>query len=58
VASASDRRRHAIHLTAEGRGFLRKAKDLAGEHERHVVEKFGAARRQQLLKLLSFARYG
>jgi hypothetical protein len=47
-----------MHLTAEGRGFLRKAKDLAGEHERHVVEKFGAARRQQLLKLLSFARYG
>jgi hypothetical protein len=30
----------------------------AAQHELHVVEKFGAARRQQLLKLLSFARYG
>jgi DNA-binding MarR family transcriptional regulator len=58
VPSTSDRRRHAMHLTAEGRAFLRKARDLVDAHERHVVRKFGAARHQQLLKLLSFMRHG
>jgi DNA-binding MarR family transcriptional regulator len=58
VPSMSDRRRHAMHLTAEGRAFLRKAKDLVDAHERHVVRKFSAARHQQLLTLLSFMRHG
>jgi DNA-binding MarR family transcriptional regulator len=58
VPSTSDRRRHAMHLTTEGRAFLRKARDLVDAHERHVVRKFGPARHQQLLKLLSFMRHG
>ena len=58
VPSTSDRRRHAMHLTAEGRAFLRKAKELVDAHERQMVCKFGAARHQQLLKLLSFMRHG
>jgi DNA-binding MarR family transcriptional regulator len=58
VPSTSDRRSHAMHLTAEGRAFLRKAKELVDAHERHMVRKFGAARHQQLLKLLAFMRHG
>jgi DNA-binding MarR family transcriptional regulator len=58
VPSTSDRRTHAMHLTSVGRTFLRKAKDLAAEHERHVAKKFGSMRRQQLLKLLSVLAHG
>lgn len=56
--STSDRRSHAMHLTPEGRIFLRKVKDLAAEHESHVAKKFGSLRRQQLLRLLSALKYG
>jgi DNA-binding MarR family transcriptional regulator len=56
--SGSDRRSHAMHLTPDGQIFLRKVKELAAEHEGHVAKKFGALRRQQLLRLLAAVNYG
>jgi len=53
VASATDRRSHALHLTAHGQDSLRKFKRLASEHERHVAEKIGEANRVRLLQILS-----
>jgi hypothetical protein len=44
---------HALHLTARGRGSLRKFKRLAAEHERHVAAKIGKANRERLLQILS-----
>jgi DNA-binding MarR family transcriptional regulator len=51
-ASAKDRRSHALHLTPEGRDVLVQARALAAEHERHVAERIGPQRRQELLQLL------
>src|SRR5438034_5691794 len=39
VQSATDRRSHALHLTAQGKEQLRRFKRLAAEHERHVAGK-------------------
>lgn len=51
--SATDRRSHALHLTAPGREQLGKFKRLAAEHERHVAEKIGKENRERLLQILS-----
>jgi DNA-binding MarR family transcriptional regulator len=53
VRSKTDRRSHALHLTAQGETSLRQFKLLAAEHERHVAEKIGKANRAQLLRILS-----
>jgi DNA-binding MarR family transcriptional regulator len=53
IQSATDRRSHALHLTARGRSSLAKFKRLAAEHERHVAEKIGKENRERLLQILS-----
>jgi DNA-binding MarR family transcriptional regulator len=53
VRSKTDRRSHALHLTAQGEASLRQFKLLAAEHERHVAEKIGKENREQLLRILS-----
>jgi DNA-binding MarR family transcriptional regulator len=53
VRSRTDRRSHALHLTAQGEVSLRQFKLLAAEHERHVAEKIGKENREQLLRILS-----
>jgi len=53
AASATDRRSHALHLTAHGEAQLAKFKRLAAEHERHVAAKLGKENRERLLQILS-----
>ena len=53
VRSRTDRRSHALHLTAHGEASLRQFKQLAAEHERHVAEKIGKENRAQLLRILA-----
>jgi DNA-binding MarR family transcriptional regulator len=53
VKSTTDRRSHALHLTARGKSALAQFKRLAAEHERHVAEKIGKANREKLLQILS-----
>lgn len=53
IPSITDRRSHALHLTARGRTALAKFKRLAAEHERHVAEKIGKTNREQLLRILA-----
>jgi DNA-binding MarR family transcriptional regulator len=53
IKSKSDRRSHALHLTAFGETSLAKFKQLAVEHERHVEEKIGKANRERLLNILA-----
>jgi DNA-binding MarR family transcriptional regulator len=53
IRSATDRRSHALHLTARGKTALAQFKRLAAEHERHVAEKIGKANREKLLEILS-----
>jgi DNA-binding MarR family transcriptional regulator len=51
--SRTDRRSHALHLTARGEAALRQFKQLAAQHERHVAEKIGNENREHLLRILS-----
>ncbi|WP_076864400.1 MarR family winged helix-turn-helix transcriptional regulator [Bradyrhizobium mercantei] len=53
VPSATDRRSHALHLTARGKTALAQFKRLAAEHERHVAEKIGKDNRERLLQILA-----
>lgn len=53
IKSKSDRRSHALHLTAQGEASLQTFKRLADEHERHVEAKIGKANRARLLEILS-----
>lgn len=53
IPSATDRRSHALHLTARGKTALGQFKRLAAEHERHVAAKIGRANREQLLRILA-----
>ena len=53
VRSATDRRSHALHLTARGRTALAQFRRLAAEHERHVADKIGKENRERLLQILS-----
>ncbi len=52
-ASATDRRSHALHLTASGKAALAQFKRLAAQHERHVAEKIGEENRARLLQILA-----
>jgi len=53
IPSATDRRSHALHLTARGKAALAQFRRLAATHERHVAEKIGKENREQLLQILS-----
>jgi DNA-binding MarR family transcriptional regulator len=53
IKSKSDRRSHALHLTAQGEIALTKFKRLAAKHERHVEEKIGKENRERLLHILA-----
>ncbi|WP_128971595.1 MarR family winged helix-turn-helix transcriptional regulator [Bradyrhizobium tropiciagri] len=53
IPSATDRRSHALHLTARGKTALGQFKRLAAEHERHVAEKIGKDNRERLLQILA-----
>jgi DNA-binding MarR family transcriptional regulator len=49
---ATDRRSYALHLTAEGKDLLRRARELHGEHEERLARRLGSGGREQLLALL------
>lgn len=53
IPSPTDRRSHALHLTARGKTALAQFKRLAAEHERHVAEKIGKENRERLLQILA-----
>jgi DNA-binding MarR family transcriptional regulator len=53
TASPTDRRSHALHLTARGRTALAQFKRLAAAHERHVADKIGKENRERLLQILA-----
>ena len=53
LRSATDRRSHALHLTARGRTALAQFRRHAAEHERHVADKIGKENRLRLLQILS-----
>src|SRR5262245_45179416 len=52
LPSATDRRSHALFLTAAGRKALDRIEVLVARHEAHVAERLGPSRRKLLLKLL------
>ena len=52
MPSASDRRSHALHLTAEGQHFLARADALVQEHEKRLIKKVGARGHKELLDIL------
>jgi DNA-binding MarR family transcriptional regulator len=55
--AASDRRSHALHLTAEGTALLERADLLVMEQEKRLIEMVGPRGHQQLLSILEvFAR--
>jgi DNA-binding MarR family transcriptional regulator len=51
--SKSDRRSHALSLTARGRSALGRIKVKADEHEQRLAQKLGVESRKTLLRLLS-----
>jgi DNA-binding MarR family transcriptional regulator len=53
VRSTTDRRSHALYLTARGRTALAQFRRLAAEHERHVADKIGKENRERLLQILA-----
>lgn len=48
----SDRRTHALHLTAAGTALLALADSLVQQHERRLMDKVGSRGHQQLLQVL------
>jgi len=48
----TDRRSYALHLTADGKDLLRRARELHGEHEARLARRLGSGGREQLLTLL------
>ena len=52
AASASDRRSHALHLTAEGNALLNRADALVQHHENRLIAKVGPRGHKQLLEVL------
>lgn len=51
--AATDRRSHALHLTAKGTALLKDLTALWEQHERRIADKLGADGRSQLLALLN-----
>ena len=54
AASTSDRRSHALHLTAEGNALLARADALVQQHEDRLIQKVGSRGHKQLIE---FSRY-
>jgi DNA-binding MarR family transcriptional regulator len=52
TASASDRRSHALYLTAEGNALLNRADALVQQHENRLIQKVGARGHKQLVQIL------
>lgn len=52
LPSSTDRRRHELKLTPQGRTLLARAKTLAARHERKLAAKIGAEPRRLLLETL------
>jgi DNA-binding MarR family transcriptional regulator len=52
MKSATDRRSHALQLTAAGQKTLRRARTLAGTHEARLNARIGAAHHKLLLETL------
>jgi DNA-binding MarR family transcriptional regulator len=50
--SSTDRRSHALQLTAEGGRLLARLEERIAAHERNVVERLGAKGKSELLRLL------
>jgi DNA-binding MarR family transcriptional regulator len=48
----SDRRVHALYLTAKGRKLLTKGREIAMEHEQELIRGLSAADHKQLIALL------
>jgi DNA-binding MarR family transcriptional regulator len=52
LASPTDRRSHALRLTAAGRAALKRAKALAAAHETRLLERLGAANHRMMMEAL------
>ena len=52
AASTSDRRSHALHLTAEGNALLARADALVQQHEDRLIQKVGSRGHKQLIEIL------
>ena len=52
LPSPTDRRTHALQLTAEGQKVLKRAKALAAKHEARLADKIGPDARDEMLRLL------
>ena len=52
VRSTTDRRSHALHLTAAGARMLERLEQRVEAHERNVVARLGAKGKSDLLRLL------
>jgi DNA-binding MarR family transcriptional regulator len=52
MRSATDRRSHALFLTPDGEKAFAQVKDLARQHETHVIERIGAQRYELLMQML------
>jgi DNA-binding MarR family transcriptional regulator len=50
--SATDRRSHALHLTAAGAELLKRAQGPVEAHERNMAARIGAEDREELLRIL------
>ena len=52
AGSVTDRRSHALHLTAEGNLLLNRADALVEQHESRLIAKVGSRGHKQLLDIL------
>ena len=52
AASASDRRSHALYLTAEGNALLNRADALVQQHENRLIQRVGLRGHKQLMQIL------
>lgn len=53
VRSKSDRRSHALHLTADGKAMLKSLMAVQAEHEKRIAALLGSAGRNDLIRLLA-----
>lgn len=51
--SVTDRRSHALHLTAAGAELLKRAQGPVEAHERNMAARIGAKDREELLRILA-----
>jgi DNA-binding MarR family transcriptional regulator len=51
--SATDRRSHALYLTATGSELIARAQGAFEEHERNVTERLGAKNKDDLMRILA-----